>query len=68
MTVDIDKLEAFFNGRQLPETHTLSECETITDCQLFVETHIAIIKALNGSPIIQPYLERLRKFAIQISK
>lgn len=66
MTVDINKLEAFFKDKDLPETHKLSKCETITDTKKFVGTHIATIKSLNGKNVVVPYIERLRLFAKQL--
>lgn len=66
MTVDISKLEAFFKDKELPETHKLSKCETITDVKTFAATHIATIKALNGRDVVMPYVERLRLLAKQI--
>lgn len=66
MTVDISKLEAFFKDRELPETHKLSKCETITNVKTFVTTHIATVKALNGREVVVPYVERLRLLAKQL--
>lgn len=66
MNVDIQKLEAFFKDRELPNTLKLSKWETVINTRKFVDTHITTIKALNGKDVVAPYVDRLRKFAMLI--
>lgn len=60
---EIAELESFFANVQLP-THSvrLSKCSTIVNCDLFVESHLAILRANNGQRSFLPYLNRLLKF------
>jgi len=58
----IAELENYFASIKLPtQPVKLNEFCTITDCSLFIENHIAIIKENKGKPTFLPYLERLKE-------
>jgi hypothetical protein len=58
---DIFELENYFKGIDLPiHPIKLNLCSTITDCTLFIESHITTLKANNGKPYFLPYLHRLK--------
>ena len=40
----------------------LSQCEYITNCDLFLESHFAVIDANRGNKIALPYYNRILKF------
>lgn len=58
----ITELENYFEGIELT-THPikLNECSTITNCSLFIESHLATVKANNGKRTFLPYLNRLQE-------
>jgi hypothetical protein len=57
---DIKNLECFFAITKLPTNPVkLDKCSTITDCSMFIESHLKIVKANNGKTIHLPYLDRL---------
>jgi hypothetical protein len=59
---DITELENYFTGITLPtQPIKLSQCSTITDCSLFIESHFAAVKANNGKRTLLPYLNRLQE-------
>jgi len=59
---EISELEKYFKGITLPTQHIkLNRCSTITSCSLFIESHIATIKANNGNRSFLPYLNRLHE-------
>jgi hypothetical protein len=59
---DITELENYFNGITVPtQPVKLNKCSTITDCSLFIESHLATVKANNGKRIFKPYLNRLKE-------
>ena len=59
---DIAELENYFASIELPtQPVKLNGCSTITDCSLFIESHLAIVKANNGKQTFLPYLNRLQE-------
>ena len=57
------ELENYFAGIEPPtQPVKLNNCSTITDCSLFIETHLATVKANNGKETFLPYLNRLQEF------
>lgn len=58
----ITELENYFKRIELP-THplNLNQCSTITNIQLFIESHFAAVKANNGKQTFFPYLDRLQE-------
>lgn len=59
---EITELENYFAGIALPtQPIKLNGCSIITDCSLFVKSHIATLKANNGKRIFLPYLNRLQE-------
>jgi predicted RNA-binding Zn-ribbon protein involved in translation (DUF1610 family) len=59
----IDELEKYFSSIHLPiEPLRLNESSLITDCSLFIESHLTTLKQYNGNKTFLPYLERLRQF------
>lgn len=59
---DITELENYF-ARIEPPTPPLklNKCSTISDCSLFIESHIATVKTNNGKRTFLPYLNRLQE-------
>lgn len=66
--MNLTAAKAFFKNKQLPKTLKLSECETVTDCNLFVETMLATCEALKGTEAAQPYFSHLQRFAKAIER
>jgi hypothetical protein len=65
---DITELENYFAGIAVPaQLLKLNECSTITDCSLFIESHIATVKANNGKRTFLPYLKRLQELKQQLT-
>jgi hypothetical protein len=61
----LQELENHFAAITIPtQPIRLNTCTTITDCPLFIESHIATLKANNGKPTYLPYLNRLQAFSI----
>jgi hypothetical protein len=59
---DIIELENYFTGITLPtQPVKLNRCSTISNCSLFIESHIANVKANNGKRTFLPYLNRLQE-------
>lgn len=59
---EIIKLENYFTGITLPtQTVRLNKYCSITNCPLFIESHLATVKANNGKPTFLPYLNRLQE-------
>ena len=57
---DITELENYFTNITLPtQPIKLNSCGKITNCSLFIENHIATVKANNGKRNFLPYLNRL---------
>jgi hypothetical protein len=59
---DIAELENHFANIELPtQPVKLNGCGTITDCSLFIESHLATVKGNNGNRTFLPYLYRLQE-------
>ena len=59
--VEISELEAYFASVEIPsQLVKLSQCITITNVPLFIESHLSIVKANNGRDLFLPYLNRLQ--------
>ena len=59
---EIAELENYFKSVKLQtEPIKLDNGSTINNCQLFIESHLAIVKANNGERTFLPYLNRLRE-------
>ncbi len=57
----IEELESFFNNIKLPKNKIkLNQCSTILNPNKFISSHLATVRANNGSLIYLPYLERLQ--------
>ena len=57
---EIADLEHFFNDAVLPSYSVkLKSCGTIINLELFIESHLATLKANNGNKTFLPYLDRL---------
>lgn len=60
---DITELENYFAVIALPtQPVKLNECSTITNCFLFIESHLTTVKANKGKHKLLPYLHRLQQF------
>ena len=58
----IQELEEYFKSITIPESAIkLDSCTTISDCNKFINSHLATIKRNNGNMTYLPYLERLIK-------
>jgi hypothetical protein len=56
----ISELESYFASNELPtQPITLNQCSVIKNCSLFIESHLAVVKANNGKRTFLPYLNRL---------
>jgi len=61
-TPQIEKLEKFFSGLDLPsEPWKLNVCTTVVNTKGFVDSSLASLKANNGNPTFHPELQRLQK-------
>jgi len=59
---EIMELEAYFENKTLPTVPIkLSQCQTITNVNLFIDTHLKALKSNNGKPTFEPYLNRLQQ-------
>lgn len=57
---EIDELENFFAGTVIPtKPIKLNDYSTITNCSIFIKSHLSIVKNNNGNPTFLPYLIRL---------
>lgn len=64
---DVAELENYFTSIKLPtQPVKLDRCSTITDFSLFIESHIATVKANNGNKTFLPYLNRLQELRKRI--
>ena len=59
---DLDALEEFFKGVDLPASVDLSPFERVVDTRAFVDGHISILRARGGEKAFLPYYTRLLKF------
>jgi hypothetical protein len=58
----INELENYFASITIPtQPIKLNRCSTITNCSLFIESHLATVKANNGKRTFLPYLNRLKE-------
>lgn len=63
----ISELEVFFAGVALPnQPIKLNDYTTITNCALFVESHIETLKRNNGNHNFLPFLDRLKQLKDKI--
>lgn len=59
---NVAELVQFFSNTLLPGgSIKLDTCSTIIDINKFVDSHLSIVKAHDGNPCYEPYLERLNK-------
>lgn len=64
---EVEKLEVFYSSIEIPKTEVeLNKHTRIKDCQLFVESHLSVIKSNNGNPTFLPFLERLKELRERI--
>ena len=57
----INELESYFSNTSIPTSPVkLDGCSTITDANLFIESHIVTARANNGNKTFLPYLNRLK--------
>lgn len=60
--VNLKEIKAFFaNYKHSGEPIILSQCETITDLDKFLESTFAILEANSGNKTMMPYYDRLAK-------
>jgi hypothetical protein len=61
----IEELESFFNNIKLPKKEImLNQCATISNCNKFIASHLATLKANIGNAIYLPYLVRLQELKV----
>ena len=61
---DIAELEKYFNEIELPnQPIKLKDNITVTNHLVFIDSHLAALKANSGKPIFKPHLERLQLYA-----
>lgn len=59
---DITELESYFVSIDIPNHPVKLNCSSsINNCSLFIENHLATIKANNGNRTFLPYLNRLQE-------
>ena len=59
---DITELENYFAGIAIPtQPVKLNKCSTITNCSLFIESHLTTVKANKGKRTFIQYLNRLQE-------
>ena len=59
---EISELENYFTNIEIPtQPVKLNQCSTITNVNLFIESHFATVKANNGKMTFLPYLNRLQE-------
>ena len=60
---EINELETFFSGATIPQPPIkLNQCSTIINPQLFIDSHLAILKHYNGKQGYEIELNRLLEF------
>jgi len=57
----IDEMTDFFKDADIPNTFTLSVCETITNLPKFIKSHTRALKSNPGNMTYLPYFSRLEK-------
>ncbi|MCF8327629.1 MAG: DUF6371 domain-containing protein [Bacteroidales bacterium] len=66
---DIAELENYFANNKLPtQPIKLNSYSTITDCSLFIKSHLAIVKRNNGNKTFLPYKQRLQELKQILTK
>lgn len=59
---EIEALEKYFSGIKIPQEEIkLSEYQTVTDVNKFVQSHLSTVKRHNGKFHYTPYLNRLQE-------
>jgi hypothetical protein len=62
---DIEELENYFSNIVLPtQSVEIDLCIKIIDISLFIESHLATVKANNGKRTFLPYLNRLQELKV----
>ena len=56
-----DRLQDFFSRRPIPKGYVWGKCQVINDPELFVSTHLSIIRT--ERKFTTPYLDRLKGIA-----
>lgn len=59
---EIIELEEFFKRKSIPKDIRLNSVTRIWDSELFISSHMQIVKSNNGNRIYRPYLDRLIEF------
>ena len=58
---NIIEIENYFKSIEIPKQAVkLNKCTTITNCDMFIDSHIKTVKANNGKETFLPYLDRLK--------
>lgn len=58
---DVEKIEQYFNGRELPHEIRLNNWTHIEDVHKMVDGHIAVIRANNGNLLYKRFYIRLKQ-------
>jgi hypothetical protein len=59
---EINELEAYFKNCIIPiGPIKINQCQSITNINKFIDRHLNTIKANNGKPTFEPYLNRLQQ-------
>ena len=58
-SLEIDKLECYFNGLQIYRPIRINQCTVIYDVPEFIRSHISVLRNYNGNYYYLPFLERL---------
>lgn len=67
--IKLKTLVDFFNKTKLPKKpFRLNQAEVINNCEKFVESHLAVLKANRGNKAMLPYFLRLKNFYLKIKK
>jgi hypothetical protein len=61
--MDIQAIEQFFKDRPLPSNIQLDKGTSITNVRKFVDSHLAVLKQYEHSPMSAPFADRLVKVA-----
>ena len=66
-TWNIEGLEKFFVGKEFSITELkLDSCTKVTDLNLFIESHLTIIRHNNGNPTYKQYYNRLNNLKCKL--
>jgi|DEB0MinimDraft_4_1074332.scaffolds.fasta_scaffold01710_9 hypothetical protein len=55
----LDEIEAYLKDAELPEYIQITDAEKVTDVRLFIDNHIAMLRANSGNRTYLPYYNRL---------